>query len=108
VAIGEIELMSTTILPGAQAFGHAFLAEQHLFHLRRVRHHDDDDVGALRHFGAEVQTVAPPSISASGGFLMSCRYSLWPPPAGGRHRRAHDAQADKSNTFVMMVSFDVG
>ena len=40
VSIGEIELMSITILPLLRALGDAVGAEQHFLDVRRVRHHE--------------------------------------------------------------------
>ena len=50
VSIGEIELMSTTILPLVRPSATPFGAEQHFLDVRRVGHHRDDDVGFLRDF----------------------------------------------------------
>ena len=50
VSMGEIELMSIDGLALGEAFRDAVGAEQHFFDIRRVGHHDDNDVGFLRDF----------------------------------------------------------
>ena len=47
VSIGEIELMSMTSLPLRQAVGNTVFAEQDVLDFRRVRQHQDDDVGLV-------------------------------------------------------------
>ena len=47
VAIGEIELMSTTILPRDKPSATPSVAEQRRLDVGRVRHHGDDDLGLL-------------------------------------------------------------
>jgi hypothetical protein len=66
--------MSTTILPAlCQALGDAAFAEQHRFHVRRVRHHDDDDVGALGHFGPKYRRWRRLRSALPADSFWSCR-----------------------------------
>ena len=114
VAIGEIELMSTTVLPLRQARGDAVLAEQHLLDVGRVGHHHEDDVGALAPLRGRVAArVALSAIERRRHLAVRVDEEL---VAGvdqvAGHRRAHDAEADEADLrgaeSVMSVSFVVG
>ncbi|CAM5587583.1 hypothetical protein SSTU70S_03743 [Stutzerimonas stutzeri] len=86
-------------LAGADAFGHAVLAEQHVLDMRGVRHHDDDELGFLGDFlrvgqgdGAAFDQRGRSGVVVSGnedvvtGFLqVEC------------HGQTHDAGADESD-----------
>ncbi|MCY1236609.1 hypothetical protein D9M72_492740 [compost metagenome] len=72
--------------------GHALFAEQHGFHVRGVRHHDDDDVGTLGDFlgaGADGHACIDQRLRGRVDVMHEQRV------AGGaqvaRHRCAHDA-----------------
>jgi hypothetical protein len=87
----------------------AALAEQHRFHMRRVRHHDDDDVGTLRNLPARFADHA-----AGGDKLRRNRRDVVEVEAmlGGLevtcHRASHGAEADKADIdhfdFSLFVS----
>ncbi|SOZ36500.1 hypothetical protein CBM2605_A280091 [Cupriavidus neocaledonicus] len=83
---------------GLERGGHALLAEQHRFHVRRVRHHDDDDVGTLGDFlgaGTDGHACIDQRLRGRVDVMHEQRV------AGGaqvaRHRCAHDAQADEAD-----------
>ena len=76
VASGEIELMSTTILPCVNPSRDAVFAEQRGVDVRRIRHHRDDDVGLLRDLAAVgARRRRPPSTSGRGTLGMLYRNS---------------------------------
>jgi hypothetical protein len=65
VAVGEIELMSITILPGRRRRQRRFRRTARL-DLRGVRHHDDDEFGFLGHFLRVGQGTAPAATRSAG------------------------------------------
>ena len=54
----------------ASAFSHTVFAEQNVFNLRGVRHHDDDEFGFLRHFAWVGQGDSAFGHQISQGFVV--------------------------------------
>ncbi|MNX83035.1 hypothetical protein D3C86_1147850 [compost metagenome] len=81
---------------------HALVGEQHRLHVRGVRHHDDDDVRALGHFlgaGAHGHAGVHQRLRRRIDVVHEQRV-----PGGAqvaRHRRAHDAEADKADVSLI-------
>ena len=86
-------------LVASQAFGHAAGPEQHDLHVRRVRQHQEHDVGLARHLGR--RGAAHGRAVDDGVGVMAARVHEQLMPGGDQvrgHRRAHDAQADESES----------
>ena len=108
VAVGEIELISTTVWPGFQSVGHAVLGKEHRFHVGRIGHHHNDDIrcagdftiGRLNPSTAVEQIPRQRRIKVDQDqFVAGCLQV-----AG--HGTTHDAQADKAyNRFIAQTLF---
>ncbi|NYH19603.1 hypothetical protein GGD41_006831 [Paraburkholderia bryophila] len=89
--------MSITSLPCVRAGGDAVVGEQHVGDVRRVRHHDDDDVGGLRDGGRirdharRFAQIVRHRIRAVHEQRVTALDKV------ARHVRAHDAEADKTD-----------
>ena len=101
--MGEIELMSTTVLPW-KAGGDAVLRRTAPLRRRRVRHHDvktmsallaDAFAGALRRAGAATVSAL---LRVRTNSCVAGRQQV------ARHRRAHDAEADEADVSVDVMS----
>jgi hypothetical protein len=60
-------------LAGGQAGGHAVLAEQRRFHVRRVQRHDDDDVGSAPLLARTAGAAPCSQFCGSGDIVRTAR-----------------------------------
>ena len=86
-------------LAGAHALGDTVLAEQHVFDLGGVRHHDDDEFGFLGHFTRIGQADAVVADQLGRGLLevLGEEQGVAGVLQVLSHGLAHDAGADKSD-----------
>src|SRR5437867_7267198 len=98
VASGEIELMSTTVLPLLNPCATPVVSEQRGLYVRRVWHHRDLDVRLLRDLlavrvcrAARVDKRLRNAGNAIEEHLMATLDQV------GRHRRSHDPESDESD-----------
>ena len=97
VATGEIELMSTTVLPGLSPSATPSLANKTPLDVRRVRHHEDDDVGVLGDlFGRRCSLRACGELRRDRELIVEMEFVAGVDEMA-RHGPAHDAEPDESN-----------
>ena len=85
-------------LARGEPLGHAARREEHLLHVRRVRDHDDDDVGRLRDFRAARADLRAPlgeRLGIGADRVHEERVARLLQVA--RHGRAHDSQTDEAD-----------
>ena len=87
-----------------QPLGDAVVSEQHRFDVRRIRQHQDDDVGRLGDGLGTIEGLAAPVDQMLRGILDAMQEDS----ISGRnqvfcHGAAHDAEPDKSNVHGVLL-----
>ena len=92
-------LMSTTTAARPSALGYALFTEQHCFHVGRVGHNGEDDVGMGRYLGGRGAAGGPGCGQLLQGFGTARERPQLMPALDqvDGHRTAHDAWANETD-----------